>query len=89
MKRTNYRRLFRLVMGRNPDRAMRRRVQVSELQRELVLEAVEGSKPMRFCGHVLVDGRIEPASLDSFIPVRKLAPQGLEVTKTSVVGIHD
>ena len=88
MKKTQYRRLFKLVVGRNPDRGMRRRVSTASLQKELELEAIEDSKPMRFCGHVLVNGNIEPAPLDHLMLRWKLEPHGSENTKTSVVDYH-
>lgn len=89
MKKTQYRRLFKSVVCRNPNRNTKRRVPAALLQRELEQEAVEESKPMRFCGHVLVNGTIEPALADQFVVRRRLEPHGSNNVKTNVVDHHD
>lgn len=67
MKKTQYRRLFRQVLGFNPTRRLRRRITVEQLRSEIELEAAENAEPISFLGLVMRNGGVEIGPLRSFV----------------------
>lgn len=67
MRKTEYRRLFKNVVGVNPTRNIKRRISVTQLLQERECEREAASKPTVFLGHVFRDGEVHLADPVSFI----------------------